>query len=234
MPEPSIAAAAAAASAPKVSITGDTYTHREAIKAALTAGGVKPKDAWNSVTKTWMAPLHVADKLRHLPNLQFSDTPKAVEVTKALIRVFREAMRAYYEGKSIGGWKLSELISRILLPAPTEWEAMFSDSLVSELCRLDDIKWIGGRHPRHLASTNRKIYDMVFSTEIGRVLKLRNPNPKHGSNHSQHLNADARDYFRRQLEIVEAIARGSATKADFWIRMERQYAGGMLQLPFVS
>ena len=28
----------------------------------------------------------------------------------------------------------------------------------------------------------------------------------------------------------QAIAHGSNTKAEFWARMERQYAGGMLQL----
>ena len=159
-----------------------------------------------------------------------SETPRAIEVTKGIIRVFREAMRQHYEGRNVGGWSLRDLVAKILSPAPSDWEACFGNSLVAELARLDHIAWSGGRHPRHLASTNRKIYDLVFSTEIGRELKARNPEPKHGSNHSQHLSAEAREYFRRQLDIVEAIARGAANKADFWARMERQYGGGLLQL----
>lgn len=43
-----------------------------------------------------------------------------------------------------------------------------------------------------------------------------------------------RDYLSAQLKVVEAIARQSATKDDFWRRMEREYAGGLLQLSMGS
>ena len=161
-----------------------------------------------------------------------SDAPEAIKVTQELIGTFlamRDALRdrAFREQPVI-----QRLINAFLLPKPTdEWERMFPASLVKEFCGLHGVKWVEGTpHPRFLASTNRKIYDMIFSAPVGAELKARNPEPRHGSNHHQTLTPEARTYFATQLGVVEAIAHGSNTKAEFWARMERQYAGGMLQL----
>jgi len=159
-----------------------------------------------------------------------SDAPRAAEVRRVMIQVFREAIRQLDAQIAKQDSAFKRVLSLFLAPKPSEWERMFPESLVRELCKLDRIAWDGGVHPRHLASTNRKIYDAIFSSPVGDEIKRRNPTPHAGSNHHQHLSPEARDYFGNQLRIVESIARGSSDKADFWIRMEREYGAGMLQL----
>lgn len=160
-----------------------------------------------------------------------SDAPNAIPIRRMIVKVFRAALRQAEasHAQERGLWQ--RIQSFLLAPKPSEWERMFQDSLVRELCRLDGIVWAGGSHPRHLASTNRKIYDTVFSTATGRALKALNPEPRQDSNHHQHLTSEAREYFAVQLRTVEVVARQSETKADFWARMDREYGGGMLQMP---
>lgn len=159
-----------------------------------------------------------------------SNAPRAADVRRVMIKVFREAIRLLDARAKKEQTAIERVLAFILSPKPTDWERMFSDSLVKKLCKLDGIPWDGGKQPRHLASTNRKIYDTVFSSPVGAEIKRRNPEPTRGSNHHQHLAPDAREYFSAQLLVVETIANQSHDKADFWIRMEREYAGGMLQL----
>lgn len=159
--------------------------------------------------------------------------PMARKLRPLMARVFTAARRQAEANAQGSAPFFRRLINAILLPKPSEeWELMFPNTLVHELCRLDEHPWDGGPHPRHLASTNRKIYDKIFSTWVGRELKKINPNPHQGSAHHQHLTPEARDHLRTQLGIVETIARQSFSKADFWNRMDREYGGGMLQVPF--
>lgn len=160
-----------------------------------------------------------------------SDAPNAKPIRKLIARVFDLFIveSAKHQRASNAIW--SRVLDALLAPKPADWELCFHDSLVREIAALDGYTWNGGRHPRYLRSTNRKIYDAIFSTEFGRVLKARCPNPQKGDNFSQQLTPEARDYLRAQLRVVEAVARQSAGKDDFWCRMEREYAGGLLQLP---
>jgi len=160
-----------------------------------------------------------------------SDTSRATEMLKFIITVFVAVRRQIDRDQQALKSLPQRLVEALLLPAPTpDWERMFQSSLVKAICELHGEHFDGGQHPRWMASTNRKIYDLVFSSPIGRTIKERNPMPKHGSNHHQHLTPEAREYLAAQLKIVEAIARQSSGKIDFWRRMEREYAGGMLQL----
>lgn len=160
-----------------------------------------------------------------------SGTEEAAEVTMLLVDAFiavREQIRRDEHAlKTIP----RRLIEALLLPKPAEeWERMFPESLTKAMCDLHGKRFTGGSPPRFLASTNRKIYDLVFTREIGCEIKRRNPVPKYGANHHQQLTPEARDYLAAQLKVVEAIARQADGKADFWRRMKREYAGGMLQL----
>lgn len=160
-----------------------------------------------------------------------SETPQAMAITKLLIRAFIAARDELRDRNLREQTVFARLVNAILLPAPVaEWERMFPDSLVRAVCALHGLKWIGGSHPRMLASTNRKIYDMIFSAPMAAELKSRNPNPHFGSNHHQALTTEARAYLSAQLGIVEALARSAQTKAEFWQRMEVEYAGGFTQL----
>lgn len=163
-----------------------------------------------------------------------SQTDKAADVTLALVDAFLAAREQLQRTQRSQSGIIKRLVEAFLLPKPVEeWEGMFGRSLIRALCALHGERYEGGAHPRHLASTNRKIYDLIFSTEIGTELKARNPTPHFGSNHHQHLTPEAREYLAAQLQIVEAIAHQSADKDDFWRRLERHYGGGMLQLPLM-
>ena len=160
-----------------------------------------------------------------------SETPEAIAITKLLIRAFIAA-RDELHGRTIREQSiLRRVLDAVILPAPSaEWERMFPGSLVRALCALHGLKWICGPHPRMLASTNHKIYNLVFSSVVANEIKTRNPDPKFGSNHHQTLTPEARSYLATQLGIVEALARAAQTKDDFWAKMEAEYAGGMTQL----
>jgi hypothetical protein len=125
---------------------------------------------------------------------------------------------------------LGRLFSRIFRGTPAPWERMFQDPLIVALCKLDGITWTGGRHPRHLASTQEKIYSMILGSDVGAEMQRRNPQPARGKNHHQTLVTEAQQDLRLQLAIVESIANQSRDKSDFWNRMERQYRRGFLQL----
>lgn len=160
-----------------------------------------------------------------------SGTAKAAEVTMLLVDAFLAVREQLARDAQALKTLPRRLVEALLLPAPApEWERMFHPSLVAAICDLHGVKWNGGTHPRWLGQTNRKIYNLVLTSSIGAEIKRRNPLPKWGNNHHQHLTAEARDYLAAQLKIVEAIARQSASKADFWHRMEREFSGGMLQL----
>jgi hypothetical protein len=161
-----------------------------------------------------------------------SGTVKAAEMTMLLVDAFLAVRKQIARDEQALKTIPRRLVEALLLPKPcAEWERMFQPSLVKAICALHGIPWAGGAHPRFLSSTNRKIYDLVFSSGIGSEIKRRNPLPKWGSNHHQQLTPEARDYLSAQLKIVEAIARQSTNKEDFWRRMDREYAAAMLQLP---
>jgi len=158
-------------------------------------------------------------------------TPLAAKLRPLLARVFVQVRREAEKQQRTSHAIWNRVLDALLAPKPADWELCFTDALVTQLASLDGYAWSGGRHPRYLRSTNRKIYDTVFSTDVGRELKVRCPNPQKGDNFSQHLTPEARDYLRAQLRVVEAIARQSTSKDDFWSRMDREYGGGLLQIP---
>ncbi len=160
-----------------------------------------------------------------------SRTERAADVSMMLVDAFIAVRQQLTRDEQALKTIPRRLVEALLLPKPVEdWERMFQPSLTRAICELHGIRYEGGTYPRFLSSTNRKIYDLVFSSGIGALMKRRNPLPKWGSNHHQHLTSEARDYFAAQLRVVESIARQSASKHDFWRRMQREYSSGMLQL----
>lgn len=125
---------------------------------------------------------------------------------------------------------LAALFARVFPVKPQPWDAMFQPSLVKALASLDGYVWNGGPHPRHLASTNKKIYVGFLGGEVAAELRRRNPDARFGHNLHQDLSDDVRDAFRSHLDLVEVVAKQSRSKNDFWNRMERQFGGAMLQL----
>jgi len=178
------------------------------------------------------------DKDRELHASQMPLVKNAVAILRSLQKtglaaLIDEATGWQYRRKPNA---LSALFEKIFGQERATWDRMFQPSLVRELSKLDGVVYDGGRQPYSLQSTNRKIYAMVFNTEIGKELKRRNPVPSLGHNHHQELSPEARTYFRGELRIVEAIAVQSNTKEEFWVRMERQYPvdTGQIELRIVA
>lgn len=119
-----------------------------------------------------------------------------------------------------------------------DWELMFPTSLVRAIDRLHGGRWEGGSHPRYMASTNQKLYQMLLGTPLAEEMHLRvhvdGLKARQGNNWHQFLSEEAREYFREQLQIVEVIAKQSTAPRDFWLRMDRQYPDDTPQAPLLG
>jgi hypothetical protein len=110
------------------------------------------------------------------------------------------------------------------------WEETFSPQLVQELCRLGvagggNVGWRGGRYPRPLSSSFRRIYELIIGPDAAKRLKALNPAPRKGRNHHQWLTDDARDLLKKNMGIVTFCARTSSSRSEFWTRLESHYNG---------
>lgn len=160
-----------------------------------------------------------------------SDTKTANEILKAIIRVFlsaREAIDA--EVKQRVGY-----VARLLLSDATcEWDLMWPGEFVAIMCRLHGIAWDGRVQPRFLGSTYERIYRTLLTDEVYDLLKSKNPEPHHGSNHHQWLTPQAREAVRSAIPRITTHAIRSRTKEEFWAGFDHEFAGKMLQLEFFA
>lgn len=172
-----------------------------------------------------------ADQIESLLIVMRSDAPNAIPMRRVIAHVFRKALLEYERSKSALR-RLPEHIERwFLSPSALDFQALWPDSLISELERLHGRVWVGGRHPHHMKSTYPAIYRMVMSSPIAAKMMEGNPD-RERLRHHQFITPEARPFVVAQLAIVEALAHQSANKAGFWTRMDRQYGGGLLQLAF--
>lgn len=100
---------------------------------------------------------------------------------------------------------LSFAFRAILLESACQWDLMWPPDFVAAICRLHGETWSGGAHPAYLASTYDKLYHLVLGDAVCAELKLRNPEPKFGTNHHQWLTPEAREVVRRQIPILTAV-----------------------------
>lgn len=140
-----------------------------------------------------------------------SDTANADAILDQIIDVFM----AYRRGK---------LLPRLLADAPCEWDPMWTTKVVSALCHLYGQPY-SGRFPSFLASVIQRIYKLVLEPATYIDMKVRNPDPKWGSNHHQWLTEQARERFRKELVVIEGTALSSNSREEFWSRLERVYLG---------
>lgn len=110
------------------------------------------------------------------------------------------------------------------------WEETFSPKLVARLCALGFAgeryaTWTGGRYPRPLAKTFRRIYDLIIGDDAARHLKTLNPEPRLGSNHHQWFTDEAHELLKRNMAIVTFCAATSSSRAEFWMRLRSHYTG---------
>ncbi len=170
------------------------------------------------------------DRIEALLVVMRSDAPHAVPMRRVIADVFHKVLLQYEESKTALRRLPAHIERWFLSPSALDFQALWPDSLVRELERLHGREWAGGRHPHHMKSTYPAIYKIVMSSPVAAKMMANNPD-RDRLRHHQFITPEARPFVVAQLGIIESIARGSADKADFWGRMEREYAGGFLQLP---
>jgi hypothetical protein len=171
------------------------------------------------------------DRFEALLVVMQSKAPNAIPMRRVIADVFYKALDELERNRSAIR-RLPEHIERwFLAPSASKFEALWPDSLVRELERLHGRDWTGGRHPHHMKSTYPAIYDRIMTSPIAAAMMERNPD-RARIRHHQLITPEARPFVVAQLGIIEAIARTSASKADFWARMDREYGHAYLQLQF--
>lgn len=175
------------------------------------------------VTEYWL------DRIEALLVVMKSETPNAAKMCRLIATVFDRVLSEYEQSRSALRRLPAHLERWFLSPSALDFESLWPDSLVRELERLHGREWKGGRHPHHMKSTYPAIYRYVMSSPIAAKMMADNPD-REKLRHHQFITPEARPYVVAQLGIIEAIARTSANKADFWARMDREYGGGLLQL----
>ncbi len=173
------------------------------------------------------------DRIEALLVTMRSDAPNAIPMRRVIADVFHRVLLQYEESKTALRRLPAHIERWFLSPTALDFESLWPDSLVRELERLHGREWRGGRHPYHLKSTYPGIYRMIMSSPIADKMMAGNP-ARDRLRHHQFITPEARPFVVAQLGIIEAIARGSTGKADFWVRMERQFAAGLLQLELTA
>lgn len=176
-----------------------------------------------TVTEYWL------DRIEALMVIMKSETSNANAMCRVIAVVFDRVLQQYEESQTALRRFPAHIERWFLSSKATAFEALWPDSLVRELERLHGREWNGGRHPHHMKSTYPAIYRMVMSSPVATKMMANNPD-RDRLRHHQFITPEARPFVVAQLGIIEAIARGSASKEDFWSRMEREYGGGYLQL----
>ena len=173
------------------------------------------------------------DRIEALLVVMRSDAPNSIPFCRVIATVFDKVLLQYEESKTALRRLPLALERWFLSPSALDFQALWPDSLVRELEHLHGREWIGGRHPHHMKSTYPAIYRLIMSSPVTAAMMANNPD-RDRLRHHQFITPEARPFVVAQLGIVESIARGSASKSDFWARMEREYAGAFLQLPLAS
>lgn len=188
-------------------------------RSSMPRGGTKEL----VVTEYWL------DQVEALLVVMRSEAPNAIPMRRVIAKVFQRALLEYEQSKTALRRLPAHIERWFLSPKAFDFQALWPDSLVRELERLHGREWSGGRHPHCMKSTYPAIYKYVMSSPVAAKMMASNPD-RDRLRHHQFITPEARPFVVAQLGIIEAIARGSASKADFWARMEREYTGSYLQL----
>jgi hypothetical protein len=131
---------------------------------------------------------------------------------------------------------MSRLFERLFRDEVGTWDMRWTPSIVHALAPLYGIRYpVGARgsYPKELQMPFHKIYNLIFGVEAAAEMRRRNPNPE-AYTHTQILEDRAKVVLSDELVIVEAFARQSRTKDEFWARMEAHYRGAPLQTCWVN
>lgn len=197
--------------------------HMRATTSRIRIGPKLRAERLETVNEYWL------DRIESLLVVMRSDARNAIPMRRVIADVFHKVLLQYEESKTALRRLPAHIERWFLSPTALDFQSLWPDSLVRELERLHGREWVGGRHPHHMKSTYPAIYKLLMSSPIAAKMMANNPD-RDRLRHHQFISPEARPFVVAQLGIVESIARGSASKADFWVRMDREYSGAFLQL----
>lgn len=208
----------------------DVHVRDTVSRTSMPRGGERVE----TVSEYWL------DRIEVFVVIAKSETKEAMKWTRIMATVFDKVLQQYEESKSAIRRLPAHLERWFLSASASSFEALWPDSLVQELERLHGRDWLprdaSGRkhpHPHHMKSTYPAIYDRIMSSPVARKMMANNPD-RDRLRHHQFITPEARPFVVAQLGIIEAIARTSSSKSDFWARLDREYGGAYLQLALVG
>jgi Rha family phage regulatory protein len=120
---------------------------------------------------------------------------------------------------------VSEYVKRLFLPAPREWETRFTPPFIAAICELYGWNYDGKRIPRQMQSIFDKLYRKLLGDDGKAALKARNPNPRFGSAHHQHLSDDIDASLPSLQNQLIYIANKAGRNKDYFWRMVDEILG---------
>lgn len=119
--------------------------------------------------------------------------------------------------------------SRIIRDTLRDWELFFDADWDRTLCRVYGYAY-SGRPPRFMAKINEMVYRLAVGDDAYEELKRRNQEPKHGTNHHQWLQDNARIVLSQTIATVKGIAKVSRGPREFMEKLGIVFKGAPLQV----
>jgi len=113
-----------------------------------------------------------------------------------------------------------------------EWARMFPEEFWFELARLEGIHYSPRSRPLRWGKYIMAfVYDAI-DKDVGKKLREKNPNPKHGKNHHQWLKEFGKEKLIGQIQSVITIMKLCDNMADFRAKFDRVFKKSPLQTSF--
>lgn len=125
---------------------------------------------------------------------------------------------------------LGDIFARALREQASPWKRTWQDETVDALCRTFRIQRSGREFPAPLMGVVGKLYRTLLGSEVHDELRRRNPRGEGRDIHTQWMADDTLAALRDHLHVIEAFARTTDSKSQFWERLERYASGGRGQM----
>ena len=113
-----------------------------------------------------------------------------------------------------------------------EWARMFPEEFWYELARLESTHYSPKHRPLRWGKyVMAFVYDAIDS-DVGRELRVRNPNPRHRQNHHQWLREFGKEKVNNQIQQVIAVMKLCDDMPDFKRKFAKVFGKSPLQLSF--
>jgi hypothetical protein len=121
--------------------------------------------------------------------------------------------------------RVQSYAERLLARDPREWDRRFSSEFVEAVCSVYGWSMQGRRTPHQMAAVFDKLYRLMLGPEAKAALKARNPEPRFGSNHHQHLAEELDRELPTLTRAIIYIAHRSGRDVPYFWRQVAELLG---------